>query len=196
VSSERIERRDFVAGVCQAASLATLTVLVPACGGGGPTAPSPPVGGTPAPTAPPTPTPVPPEPPPPPPAPPANPPPPSSIVTDLPIVQGSLVQGALAVTIAGSPLAALWTGALTQITTGGIQRNILLMRTGEETFTALNGVCTHEGCTVSRCANPIFVCPCHGSRYDHNGTVIQGPAPAALPRLQAQFADGVLTVRL
>ena len=40
--------------------------------------------------------------------------------------------------------------------------------------------CTHLGCTFPW--NPIdnqFQCPCHGSRYDSNGSVIRGPA--ALP---------------
>lgn len=43
----------------------------------------------------------------------------------------------------------------------------------------LSAVCTHLGCTVRREAEG-FVCPCHGSRYDAEGRVVDGPAPAAL----------------
>ena len=70
------------------------------------------------------------------------------------------------------------------------------MRTGPDAFTALSGVCTHEGCIVSGVARTVFVCPCHGSRYDHTGAVVQGPAPAALPAYATSLHGGLLTVRL
>jgi Rieske Fe-S protein len=87
------------------------------------------------------------------------------------------------------------TAALLLPACGGITRFFLLARLTPETFSALNAVCTHEGCTVSRFASPVFVCPCHGSRYTTSGEVVQGPAPAALPRYPTEFANGVLTVR-
>ncbi len=46
-------------------------------------------------------------------------------------------------------------------------------------FYAISAVCTHLGCTVKRSATG-FDCPCHGSRFDANGRVIRGPAPAPL----------------
>lgn len=48
-----------------------------------------------------------------------------------------------------------------------------------EGFRAMSAVCTHLGCTVRR-EGEGFVCPCHGSRYDQDGHVVGGPAPAPL----------------
>ena len=47
-------------------------------------------------------------------------------------------------------------------------------------FYAVSSVCTHLGCTVKR-GGPGFACPCHGSHFDENGQVVDGPAPRRLP---------------
>jgi len=44
---------------------------------------------------------------------------------------------------------------------------------------AISTVCTHLGCIVKREADG-FHCPCHGSRFNPDGTVARGPAPAPL----------------
>lgn len=46
-------------------------------------------------------------------------------------------------------------------------------------FFAVSSVCTHLGCNVKHTASG-FECPCHGSRFDGNGRVVQGPAPRPL----------------
>jgi cytochrome b6-f complex iron-sulfur subunit len=44
---------------------------------------------------------------------------------------------------------------------------------------AMTIICTHAGCDVEP-QNGALYCPCHGSRFDSNGKVLQGPAGAAL----------------
>lgn len=54
---------------------------------------------------------------------------------------------------------------------------------------AISTVCTHLGCIVKP-ATDGFHCPCHGSRFASDGTVISGPAPKPLPWLQVADAGG------
>jgi cytochrome b6-f complex iron-sulfur subunit len=55
----------------------------------------------------------------------------------------------------------------------------LFVFNGSDGFFAISSICTHLGCNVKR-GGAGFECPCHGSRFDENGRVIHGPAPAAL----------------
>ena len=45
---------------------------------------------------------------------------------------------------------------------------------------AISNTCTHLGCVVAT-TEIGFDCPCHGSRFDADGTVLGGPAPRPLP---------------
>ena len=55
----------------------------------------------------------------------------------------------------------------------------LFLFNGADGFFAVSSVCPHLGCNVKRGAAG-FECPCHGSRFDENGRVVQRPAPAPL----------------
>ena len=61
---------------------------------------------------------------------------------------------------------------------------------------ALSAVCTHLGCITRPVSSEgIIACPCHGSRFDLEGNVIQGPAHRPLPWLQVSAdAGGNITV--
>lgn len=56
--------------------------------------------------------------------------------------------------------------------------------TTENNNEAISLSCTHQGCTVKRQGNGQFLCPCHGSLFAADGTVLSGPAKQDLPRLQ------------
>jgi len=65
--------------------------------------------------------------------------------------------------------------------------------TEDEGFVTLYGVCTHLGCLPKWVPlNNRFECPCHGSKYQLDGTYIEGPAPRSLDRFKTTitFADG------
>ncbi|MBN1303701.1 MAG: Rieske (2Fe-2S) protein [Anaerolineales bacterium] len=53
--------------------------------------------------------------------------------------------------------------------------------------------CTHLGCTVEEDKQGGFVCPCHQSRFDADGSVLAGPAQKSLPELRLEVQeDGAL----
>ena len=58
----------------------------------------------------------------------------------------------------------------------------------ENGISALSLVCTHLGCTVKE-GRQGFECPCHGSRFDADGNVLNGPAKKPLKSLQVQVTD-------
>ncbi|MCF1592039.1 Rieske 2Fe-2S domain-containing protein [Streptomyces muensis] len=51
------------------------------------------------------------------------------------------------------------------------------------TVHAVSAKCTHLGCLVAfNRAERTWECPCHGSRFDPDGRVVQGPAVRPLER--------------
>ena len=60
-----------------------------------------------------------------------------------------------------------------------IGNGFLVARTGQDSFTALSAICTHQTCTITNFSNQLFVCPCHGSEFD-SARVARGPAGVAL----------------
>jgi len=55
------------------------------------------------------------------------------------------------------------------------------VRIDQTTFRALSLICTHQGCDTGITSSNIIECPCHHSRFNKDGSVINGPdnSPAA-----------------
>jgi cytochrome b6-f complex iron-sulfur subunit len=55
---------------------------------------------------------------------------------------------------------------------------------------ALYKVCTHLGCLYKWVdTNDRFECPCHGSKFNADGTYIEGPAPRSLDQFAMSAVD-------
>ena len=117
---------------------------------------------------------------------------PSSRSTPLDVSQGGFNGSSVTVNVAGSALAAVGGAVLVESVAGVF----LLSRTGDASFTAVDAICSHQSCTITGIDGTTYVCPCHGSRYDRNGRVQQGPATAALRQFATSFASGVVTINL
>jgi len=112
-------------------------------------------------------------------------------ISTLTVLAGQLVGSGVRVTPGGA-LANAGDAALIESTAGVF----LMARTSASTFTAIDAVCTHEGCTITGAQGSDYVCPCHGSRYSRDGRVIGGPAMANLRQYSTTFANDVVTIAL
>jgi 3-phenylpropionate/trans-cinnamate dioxygenase ferredoxin reductase component len=74
-----------------------------------------------------------------------------------------------------TPVSALAAGEAKVISVDGDK--VAAYRDEQGELHAVSAVCTHMGCLVDwNAAAQIWDCPCHGSRFDHDGHVIEGPA--------------------
>jgi cytochrome b6-f complex iron-sulfur subunit len=70
-----------------------------------------------------------------------------------------------------------------------------LARRDDGGFLALHHKCTHLACVVLwREAERQFYCPCHGSRFQPDGTVLNRPASRSLARFPIGFEDNYVLV--
>lgn len=73
---------------------------------------------------------------------------------------------------------------------------VWLRRNSTDRFTAYALYCTHLGCPVHWLATPqIFLCPCHGSVFNADGTVAGGPAPRPLFQYETKVKNGHIFVK-
>jgi thiosulfate dehydrogenase [quinone] large subunit len=70
---------------------------------------------------------------------------------------------------------------------------VLQLTSGQ--FTAFDATCPHQGCMVSfDSAASGFTCPCHGSRFDPSGKLIQGPATTGLTPVPVTLVSGEVRI--
>ncbi|MGB2739933.1 MAG: Rieske 2Fe-2S domain-containing protein [Cognaticolwellia sp.] len=70
-----------------------------------------------------------------------------------------------------------------------------LVKLDDNNFAASLLACTHNGCAVSP-ADPGFICPCHGARFDQLGQVTKGPAEKDLTRFMTSSNKQFITIHL
>lgn len=64
---------------------------------------------------------------------------------------------------------------------GVIIGDVVLTQPVKGTFNGFSAICTHQGCTVNKVADGTIACPCHGSKFNLDGSVANGPAKQPLP---------------
>jgi len=70
-------------------------------------------------------------------------------------------------------------GAIAQIN----GHTVAAYRDADDVLHTVSATCTHLGCTVAfNTAERTWDCPCHGSRFDITGRVLEGPAITDLSR--------------
>ncbi|MBI2986805.1 MAG: Rieske 2Fe-2S domain-containing protein [Deltaproteobacteria bacterium] len=67
-------------------------------------------------------------------------------------------------------------------------RSVALYKEESQVY-AISLVCTHLGCIV-KATDSGFDCPCHGSKFAKDGSVLKGPAPKALPWREVKHLSG------
>jgi Rieske Fe-S protein len=68
-------------------------------------------------------------------------------------------------------------------------RKIIVVQPTAGRFRAFSAVCTHQGCVVDDVSSGMINCPCHGSMFNLDGTVMGGPATKPLPEVRIKV-DG------
>ncbi len=111
-----------------------------------------------------------------------------------PVAGGSGSDGFVAL----GPVAAL--DAQGSLANGNVQgQNIVAIRdpNAPATVLAVSALCTHAGCTVAWDSNQgLFVCPCHGGRFNADGTVSSGPSRMPLATFAAKVEGDQVLVKV
>ncbi len=76
-------------------------------------------------------------------------------------------------------------------------RVIVARSQDKSTFFAVQSNCTHQGTTVVfQGNNNVFFCPNHSSRFNIDGSVVNGPATSPLKRYKTSFDASANTIRI
>ncbi len=85
-------------------------------------------------------------------------------------------------------------GGAMKVNLTGVNHPVLVIRKAQDQVTVLSVVCTHAGCEVGLPRNGEIDCPCHGSKFSLDGSVIQGPAAKPLSSYPAEIQNQVITI--
>ena len=72
---------------------------------------------------------------------------------------------------------------------------VIVARLSTTEFTAVSVICTHEGTSVNYVSGQqSFLCPNHGSKFDKNGAVVNGPAAKPLKKYSTELTGNNLRI--
>jgi Rieske Fe-S protein len=78
----------------------------------------------------------------------------------------------------------------------GMTKPILVVHQEQGTYVATSAQCTHMACPVRyNSLNQTVDCTCHGSTFELDGSVINGPATKPLPTFEVAFDGQIVSVR-
>jgi len=63
---------------------------------------------------------------------------------------------------------------------GLIVDKVVVTQPSAGVFKGFSATCTHAGCTVNKVSDGTIDCPCHGSKFNLDGSVANGPAAKPL----------------
>ncbi|MGD9487251.1 MAG: ubiquinol-cytochrome c reductase iron-sulfur subunit [Calditrichaceae bacterium] len=70
------------------------------------------------------------------------------------------------------------------------ETEFFFVRTDHQKLRIISKKCTHLGCTVNFNENSkMFICPCHGSKFDNEGNYLSGPAKKNLTDLDYKLNE-------
>lgn len=93
--------------------------------------------------------------------------------------------------VAGTPVAVT---ADVAVGSGVIVEDIVVTQSAPGVFRAFSAVCTHAGCLLADVFDGTINCPCHGSKFNLDGTVANGPAERPLQGKSVTVTGDVITV--
>ncbi len=71
---------------------------------------------------------------------------------------------------------------------------LALVRVSQSVIAALSTYCPHQGCEVGAYNGTKFVCPCHGSQFNADGSRISGPTPGPLTSYTVVLNGSIVTI--
>jgi len=72
---------------------------------------------------------------------------------------------------------------------------IMVVRVSDAQVVALSAICTHAGCSMDYASGQkVLDCPCHGSQFAIDGSVLRGPAVRNLRVYSVTMANNTITV--
>ena len=73
--------------------------------------------------------------------------------------------------------------------------NIIIIRSGNDSYLAFSKLCTHQQCTVTyNHSEGELPCPCHGSIFNTSGAVLNGPATSSLKEYSVKKEGDTLKI--